>query len=117
MNEKPPSQGGSAGSNPVGATHRSRQALDRLSLVVIEFWRYIGALDVPDGLPPTYQDAVAGTHVNTGYVLAMCTAMPERRDLPVLRRGPARSGRRISSPQQSPHLTAEVRQVGSLLHS
>ena len=53
---------------------------------VIEFWRYIAAPDVPDGVSPTHLDAVAGAHVNAGCVLPLYTAMPERRDVPVLRR-------------------------------
>ena len=85
---------------------------------VIEFWRYSAVPDVPDGVSPTHQDAVAGAQVNTGCVLPLYTAMPERRDLPVLRKGDQQgpgAGYRLGSSRCARQ--PEVRPVGSSLHS
>ena len=84
---------------------------------VIEFWRYIAAPDVPDGVSPTHQDAVAGAHVNTGCVLPLYTAMPEARPAGPQegdQRGPG-AGYRVGSSRCTRQ--PEVRQVDSSLHS
>src|SRR5262245_30808237 len=54
-----PLKGGSADSNPVGATHRSSRSLIICHWFVIEFCRYLAAPGVPEGCHRHVPDAVA----------------------------------------------------------